>query len=750
MSKNTNISELINYLSYDGSGNIVFTTVSAAATNTDKFLVSDAGTLKFRTAAQLLSDIGAQASGSYQAALSGTGFVKISGSTISYDNSTYLTTSSAASTYLPLTGGTVTGPLVGTSATFNSSVSVGSGSWLTFNNVNTIFSQASVGFFLQQPDGSTPTTFRNSVGGSQMTITSGGNVGIGTTNPAYKLDVSGEIGLDSYLRHNGDTDTFFGFSNNDEIKFRTAGTDRLTIASTGAATFSSSLTVNGVYNVPSTSYFKGNASFGYRFNNAADTVNLFILADSGAATFSSTLTSTDHTIKNSANSETLDLFLSPSTLNGFIDYPSGRSLTIRNKGSLGSLVLASTGAATFSSNIVVGPGTQAVSNDAELTLREGVAFVGLDFKSARTSGNIGGLRFYGTSSDSVPVSQILAETDGQLVFRNGTSAQEQRLTIASTGAATFSNSVTAQGNINIIASSAPQLLFFESSSSYTEGMRVLRSNDKLHLTYGWNADEEALTVVGTGTTTGFVGIGTVSPSTRLNVSHPSHGIGISYMGGSALPSIAGLFTDSSSGGQGYGSLLIKSRTDYAGYSINFYTAGTANVIESRMMITSVGNIGVNCVPDHKLDVNGTTRIQDTTMLGSNVGLLQMAMDGARWHSYPNTVLHIKTSILKGSDTMIAFNIRGYMYSPNTVDTDVAFYNYAPAGSPYGVTIHHKAYSGWAIGLYYSSDNYVCFYVDGMSTYGGFALNWINTSLIQWGGRVFALASTKVNTTAAQF
>ena len=91
MSKNTQISELINYLSYDGSGNIVFNTVSSATTNTDKFLVSDSGVLKFRTAAQLLSDIGAQASGSYQAALSGTGFVKISGSTISYDNSTYAT-----------------------------------------------------------------------------------------------------------------------------------------------------------------------------------------------------------------------------------------------------------------------------------------------------------------------------------------------------------------------------------------------------------------------------------------------------------------------------------------------------------------------------------------------------------------------------------------------------------------------------------------------------------------------------------
>jgi hypothetical protein len=40
-----------------------------------------------------------------QNTLSGTGFVKASGTSITYDNSSYLTTSSAASTYLPLTGG---------------------------------------------------------------------------------------------------------------------------------------------------------------------------------------------------------------------------------------------------------------------------------------------------------------------------------------------------------------------------------------------------------------------------------------------------------------------------------------------------------------------------------------------------------------------------------------------------------------------------------------------------------------------
>ena len=94
------------------------------------------------------------------------------------------------------------------------------------------------------------------------------------------------------------------------------------------------------------------------------------------------------------------------------------------------------------------------------------------------------------------------------------------------------------------------------------------------------------------TSTGNVGIGTILPSAQLNVGHESHGIGMAYMGGSSLPSIAGLFTDTSSGQQGYGSLLIKSRSDYAGYSINFFTATSANTPVERMRITSGGNVGI--------------------------------------------------------------------------------------------------------------------------------------------------------------
>jgi hypothetical protein len=91
------------------------------------------------------------------------------------------------------------------------------------------------------------------------------------------------------------------------------------------------------------------------------------------------------------------------------------------------------GTGRFSGNVAIGAGTQAINSDAELTLRDGVAFVGLDFKSARTSGNVGGLRFYNTSSDDVAIAQQLIETDGKFVFYNGTSGAEPRLTITSGG-----------------------------------------------------------------------------------------------------------------------------------------------------------------------------------------------------------------------------------------------------------------------------------------------------------------------------
>jgi len=56
-------------------------------------------------------------------------------------------------------------------------------------------------------------------GSERIRVTSGGNLGVGTNNPVNKLDVAGDIGVDEYIVHNGDTNTKFGFSSAGVVTF---------------------------------------------------------------------------------------------------------------------------------------------------------------------------------------------------------------------------------------------------------------------------------------------------------------------------------------------------------------------------------------------------------------------------------------------------------------------------------------------------------------------------------------------------
>ena len=65
-----------------------------------------------------------------------------------------------------------------------------------------------------------------------VTVTSDGKIGIGTTNPSYKLEVGGNASFGEKLIHRGDTDTYIQFAE-DSIGF-TAGNEQLfTIAESG-------------------------------------------------------------------------------------------------------------------------------------------------------------------------------------------------------------------------------------------------------------------------------------------------------------------------------------------------------------------------------------------------------------------------------------------------------------------------------------------------------------------------------------
>jgi hypothetical protein len=172
-----------------------------------------------------------------QNTLNGTGFVKASGTNITYDNSSYLRTGLADSTYLKLTGGTLTGGLTGTSATFSGNVAIGfpaafkpfevksnandyvsvgvvdglnnfqySGIHFGYREANTDYRKSAIVFQRNEigvADASGKIHILNVNSGNsgrnanlsdaKITIGNNGGVGINDTTPSFTLDVNGTL-----------------------------------------------------------------------------------------------------------------------------------------------------------------------------------------------------------------------------------------------------------------------------------------------------------------------------------------------------------------------------------------------------------------------------------------------------------------------------------------------------------------------------------------------------------------------------
>lgn len=105
----------------------------ATFTVNGKGLITAAGNTAIQIAesqvTNLTSDLAAK-----QATLGGTGLVKSTSGTISYDTNTYLTTGNAATTYMPLAGGILTGPITLSADAVSALQPVSYGQFLNWNN----------------------------------------------------------------------------------------------------------------------------------------------------------------------------------------------------------------------------------------------------------------------------------------------------------------------------------------------------------------------------------------------------------------------------------------------------------------------------------------------------------------------------------------------------------------------------------------------------------------------------------------
>jgi len=200
MSKNTGTSELINYFDLGANGDVGIAgsldvnTIANATTDTDKFLVSDTGIIKYRTGTQLLSDIGAQ--GALTNPVTGTGS---NGTIPVFTGSTTLGNSIIQSnaTQVNIVGN-------GSQLLFDSLGQSKSGGIQYTNDFELLINNSrgtGSAIFL----GNTNIDFNTNVSGNpRIRITDLGNVGINTTTPATTLEVNG-VGLFSGISLVGNT-----------------------------------------------------------------------------------------------------------------------------------------------------------------------------------------------------------------------------------------------------------------------------------------------------------------------------------------------------------------------------------------------------------------------------------------------------------------------------------------------------------------------------------------------------------------
>ena len=305
-----------------------------------------------------------------------------------------------------------------------------------------------------------------------LTITNTGNATFaGVINANGGINVTGnidtpEISINDYVKHNGDTNTYFGFSGADTYKVVTGGTDALTIDSNQNATFA-----NNIYLTSSSKVIKADLSSGgttrtaeiefYNSSNGAikymtqnsstgghefytQGAKRFEIEKGGTATFAGNITANgDITIDNSSGDPFLKLKTTAQEWVVRIDQSDSEKFQIRNvTGTETALSIDTSSNVTIAGNTIVGGylGVDNIKSDTTngvqfLTTGNSAQFIRT--KAIQVSSSYGGTPptqgiLFGTDTNLYRDSSNVLKTDDSLIVAGDLTVQGTTTTIDTT------------------------------------------------------------------------------------------------------------------------------------------------------------------------------------------------------------------------------------------------------------------------------------------------------------------------------
>ena len=428
----------------------------------------------------------------------------------------------------------------------------------------------------------------------RLAVTSGGNVGIGTSSPSNKLQVFGST--DSYLAN------FTGASGGATARGLTIGTYtslgagdcgvefNAAVNNTGYGQFRFSAGTNERMRIDSSGNVGiGTSSPGSTLEvNGTGRFNGILTVASGSAANATTISNSGDFVSNWIGNSTVQLFSirNNSTTGVFLNTQNSAPLRFGvSTGTTGGTIvnhfeIASSGTASFSGSVGIGtssPGGLLDINSASTNDRLLLSYSG-SVKSAFGVTTAGVAYMYHHTSSSFPMWISAAGN-----FGIGTTSPSEALSV--------------NGNI-ILTGTANRYIRIQSASNYYYNLQSV--GDDFHIVEAGSTPRFVIKYP-----SGNVGIGTTSPYAKL------------------MLSVAASASD-------VHALEITNNTDasFAVYLRNNITTlsagGAGNMVFSnsseRMRITSGGNVGIGTSsPAYKLDVAGNIRTQDSLYVDNSAG-----------------------------------------------------------------------------------------------------------------------------------